>query len=174
MSGRDAAAAKVPPASARRLVAVSVATIATVLLLIFVVQDLARQPVLVTSLASSAFLLYYQPQNEVNRFKPLVFGHALAAGVGFVASLLLPLPYVATAVGIATTVVLMSLLRIVYPPAISTTLVFAYRPHDVTVIVTFLGTLAVVLVLALVYFALWYGIAPRRWGAHFGFLKDET
>ena len=63
--------------SSYRLAVVSGATVVTILTVIFVVQDLARQPVLVTSLASSTFLLYYQPGNEINRLRPLVFGHLI-------------------------------------------------------------------------------------------------
>lgn len=162
-----------PSRSSYPLAAVSGATVATILVVIFIVRDLAHQPVLVTSLASSTFLLYYQPLNEMNRLRPLVLGHLLSCVTGFVASLVLPVPYLSAAVSIAVSVTAMTLLRIAYPPAVSTSLIFSYRPHDVSALLTFLLTLLVVAVLAFLYFVLVHGIRPSRVARWFGF-PEET
>lgn len=161
------------PVTHTQLAVVSTATVLSVLIVIFIVQDLIRQPVLITSLASSTFLLYYQPLNEINRFGPLVFGHIIATSIGYLASLLLPVPYVSAAVSMALSIVVLVLLRMVHPPAISTSLVFSYRPHDATVIVTFLLTLAVVIALAFTYLLLRKGIQPSRWAHHFGLHEQD-
>ncbi|MHB1416124.1 MAG: HPP family protein, partial [Chloroflexota bacterium] len=150
------------------------ATVVTVVGAIFLVQGLARQPILITSLASSAFLFYYQPLNEVNRFAPLVFGHLLAAGVGFLAALFLPVPYASTAVSIAGTVVLLMVLRLVHPPAISTSLVFSYQPHGVPALLTFALVLFIIAVLGLLYVLLRIGIQPSRWAHFFGLTSEEN
>ncbi len=153
--------------STRHLTIVSGATVLSVLLVIFIVQDVARQPVLVTSLASSAFLLYYQPRNEINDFKPLVFGHLLAVMMGYGASLLLPIPYWSSILSVVGTVVLLSLLRLVHPPAISTSLVFSYRPYELDAVVTFLLSLVVILALGLIYLLLRHGIRSTHWASFF-------
>lgn len=125
-----------------------------------------------TSLASSTFLLYCQPLNEINRFKPPVFGHLLAAMVGFAAALVLPIPYASSAASITVSVILMSLPGIVYPPAVSTSLIFSYRPHDASAVATFMLTLVVGVVPAALYILLHRGIKPSRWADQFG-LTDE-
>ncbi|MDX1664458.1 MAG: HPP family protein [Candidatus Promineifilaceae bacterium] len=153
--------------SAEHLAAVAIATVLSVVAIIFVVQELATRPILVASLGSSAFLLYFQPRNEVNNFKPLVFGHLLAAVTGYGANLLFPEPYLSVASGLAVTVLLLAALRLVHPPAISTSLVFAYRPEQAVAIVTFGLTLAVVVALALIYFFLRHGISATRWATLF-------
>ena len=153
--------------SAEHLAVVSIATVLSVLAVIFVVQELARRPILVASLGSSAFLLFFQPRNEVNNFRPLVFGHLLAAATGYGANLLFPEPYLSVAGGLAVTVLLLTGLRLVHPPAISTSLVFAYRPEQAEAIVTFGLTLAVVVALALIYFFLRHGISATRWAPLF-------
>lgn len=149
--------------STRHLTIVSGATVLSVLLVIFIVQDVARQPVL----ASSAFLLYYQPRNEINDFKPLVFGHLLAVMMGYGASLLLPIPYWSSILSVVGTVVLLSLLRLVHPPAISTSLVFSYRPYELDAVVTFLLSLVVILALGLIYLLLRHGIRSTHWASFF-------
>ena len=153
--------------SVQHLAAVSIATVLSVIAVIFVVQELASRPILVASLGSSAFLLYFQPRNEVNNFRPLVLGHLLAAATGYGANLLLPEPYLSVATGLAVTVLLLTGLRLVHPPAISTSLVFAYRPEQAEAIVTFGLTLLVVVALALIYFFLRHGISATRWASFF-------
>lgn len=161
----------VPP---HRAIVVGGATVATLLVTIFVVRDLARQPVLVTSLASSTFLLYYQPANEVNRFRPLIFGHLLSCFVGFVASIILPAPYISAAVSISVSVMAMMMLRITYPPAVSTSLVFSYRPHEISALLTFILTLFMVVTLAVLYFVLIRGIKPSRFASLFGLEQEHS
>jgi CBS-domain-containing membrane protein len=152
-----------------RLFVVTVATMVTILVVLIIDQDVGKQPLLVASLASSSFLMYYQPLNEVNRFGPLVLGQLTCAVFGFLANLLLRDPLSSAAVAVSFSVVAMMLLRIVHPPAVATSLVFAYRPHGVSALGTFFLTLLVVLVLAAVYVVLNLGIRPSRWAAAFGF-----
>lgn len=157
-----------PEADWRRVTAVSAATVITVVLMIVVIEQIAEQAVLVTSLAASTFLLYYQPLHRMNRFVPVVGGHLIAAGAGFLADEVIPSSTVALAVAITVTVVTLASLRIIHPPAISTSVVFAYRPHDASALLTFSLTLAVVVALAAVYLLLRHVIAPRRWAHLFG------
>ena len=87
--------------------------------------------------------------------------------VSYGAHVLLPEPYLSTLAGLGLTILLLALMRAVHPPAVSTSLVFAYRPVDVGVMLTFLLTLLVLIVLALVYFFLRHGIAVTRWAPFF-------
>lgn len=157
-----------PEADWRRVATVSAATVITVVLMIVVVEQIAEQAVLVTSLAASTFLLYYQPLHRMNRFVPVVGGHLIAAGVGFLADEIIPSATLALAVSITVTVTALASLRIIHPPAISTSVVFAYQPHDAGALLTFSLTLAVVIALAVVYLLLRHVIAPRRWAHLFG------
>ena len=90
-----------------RLITVAIATVISTTAVIFVVRDMAKQPVLITSLASSIFLLYHQPLNEINRFTPIVAGHLIAVTVGYLATLLLPMPYISAAVSVAAAVIIL-------------------------------------------------------------------
>jgi CBS-domain-containing membrane protein len=109
----------------------------------------------------------------MNRLKPLILGHLLSCLIGFVASLMLPVPYISAAVSITVSVIAMTLLRIAYPPAVSTSLIFSYRPHEVSSLLTFLLTLLVVAVLAFLYFVLIHGIRPSRFAGLFGLLHEQ-
>ncbi|WP_426119501.1 HPP family protein [Kocuria sp. LHG3120] len=157
-----------PEADWKRVAMVGAATVITVVLMIVVVEQIARQAVLVTSLAASTFLLYYQPLHRMNRFVPVVGGHLIAAGVGFLSDKFIPGGTLAPAVAITVTVAALAGLRIIHPPAVSTSVVFAYRPHEVSALLTFSLTLVVVVALAAVYLLLRHVIAPRRWAYLFG------
>ncbi len=158
--------------SQQRIIVVSSATVGTILAVLFVAQDVAKQPVLITSLASSSFLLYYQPLNEINRFRPLVFSHVISSLIGYIASLIFPVPYISAAVCITLSVIAMLAFRIVHPPAVSTSLVFSYRPHEATALLTFFLTLMVVVILAFIYLFMHRIIRPGRFAGHFG-LNDN-
>ena len=125
----------------------------------------------VSNLASSVFLVYYQSLNEINHFTPLVLGHVLAAGDLAEGSVTLLLPYAAARAGIAVAVVRMRALRIVYSPAISTSLVFSSRPHEVSALATILMT-RVVVILAARYATLRHGISPSRLAHRFGPIEE--
>ncbi|WP_211235072.1 HPP family protein [Azohydromonas australica] len=56
---------------------------ATVLLVLAFVEVLARQRLLFASLASSAFLIYLDPQHEMNRVRTLVLSQLAAPGSGW-------------------------------------------------------------------------------------------
>jgi hypothetical protein len=87
--------------------------------------------------------------------------------MGYGASLLLPIPYWSSILSVVGTVVLLSLLRLVHPPAISTSLVFSYRPYELDAVVTFLLSLVVILALGLIYLLLRHGIRSTRWATFF-------
>jgi CBS-domain-containing membrane protein len=98
-----------------------------ILLVFFLVEILSEQRFLFASLASSAFLIYLDPEHGTNRVKTLVVSQLLAASLGLLMFLLIGPPYLAGGMAMILTIVLMVLLDVVHPPAVSTALVFAFR-----------------------------------------------
>ncbi|KFA92048.1 HPP family protein [Archangium violaceum] len=123
------------------------------LIILFVlafVDALSHQRVLFASLASSAFLIYLDPQHGMNSVRTLVVAHTLAALAGFGTYLLLFGPqYLAAGAAMLTTIVFMVGLDAVHPPAVSTSLAFAYRSGDERNLALFLLSLLVVALLVL-------------------------
>jgi len=64
--------------------ALAVGPTLTVLCVLGLVEALSRQRLLFASLASSAFLIYLDPQHGTNRVRTLVLSQMPAAGVGLV------------------------------------------------------------------------------------------
>jgi CBS-domain-containing membrane protein len=98
---------------------------ATVLPMLGVIEAFGRHHILRSSLASSAFLIYLDPRNEMNSVRALVVSQMTAAGVGWLMWLLFGGGYAAAASAIPLAVLLMILLNAVHPPAVSTALGFA-------------------------------------------------
>jgi CBS-domain-containing membrane protein len=110
-----------------------------VLAVFSLVELLSRQRLLFASLASSAFLIYLDPQHGTNRVRTLVLSQMLAAVVGFAALFLVGRehPYLAGGAAMVVTIALMVVLDAVHPPAVSTSLAFAFRAGDETSVIIF-------------------------------------
>jgi CBS-domain-containing membrane protein len=120
------------------------------LLVLGFVEVLSRQRLLFASLASSAFLIYLDPQHGTNSVRTLVLAHVGAALLGFSAYWLLGPGYLAGGSAMVLTIALMILLDAVHPPAVSTSLSFALRAGEESNLVIFglaVGILAVLVVL---------------------------
>ena len=98
---------------------------ATVLLVLGLVEALARERLLFASLASSAFLIYLDPGHPANRMRTLVLAQGSAAALGWAALALFGPGYAAGASAMVATIVLMVAADAVHPPAVSTALSFA-------------------------------------------------
>lgn len=128
----------------------------TVLAVLLLVEMLSEQRLLFASLASSAFLIYLDPQHGMNAVRTLIVAHLLAAGVGLGAFLLLGPGYGAAGAALVVFIFLMIVLDAVHPPAVSTALSFSFRSGDVDNLALF--GLAVAITAALVLLeraALW-------------------
>lgn len=128
----------------------------TVLAVLGLVEILSRQRLLFASLASSAFLIYLDPGHATNRVRTLVLAQMGAAGIGLAGYLGLGPGYLSAGVAMVATIVLMIVLDVVHPPAVSTALSFALRAGDEKNLVLF--ALAVAITAALVVLqrtALW-------------------
>lgn len=102
----------------------------TILGVLFFVEVLTEQRLLFASLASSAFLIYLDPEHGTNAVPTLVISQVIAALLGFVTFMLAGPGYLAAGLAMVSTIVLMILIDRVHPPAVSTSLSFALRAGD--------------------------------------------
>ena len=113
---------------------------------------LSRQRLLFASLASSAFLIYLEPQHGTNLVRTLVLAQPMTAILGWSIYSLLGSGYLSGGVAMVLTI----LFDAVHPPAVSTSLSFALRAGNEKNLVLF--GLAVGMTVVLVWlerFALW-------------------
>jgi CBS-domain-containing membrane protein len=98
-----------------------------ILAVLALVEVLSRQRLLFASLASSAFLIYLDPQHGTNKVRTLVLSQMLAATIGLVMYLIFGSGYASGGGAMVIFITLMILLDVVHPPAVSTSLSFAFR-----------------------------------------------
>lgn len=97
----------------------------TVLVVFALVEAWSRQRLLFASLASSAFLIYLDPEHETNSVRTLVLAQSFAACLGFAAHALLGPTFWAAGGAMVLVIFGMILIRAMHPPAVSTALSFA-------------------------------------------------
>lgn len=100
---------------------------AIVLTVLGLVEVLSQQRLLFASLSSSAFLIYLDPQHGTNTIRTLIISQMLAATIGLVSYLFLGSGYIAGGIAMVVSIVLMILLDAVHPPAVATSISFAFR-----------------------------------------------
>lgn len=128
----------------------------TVLLVLALVEALSRQRLLFASLASSAFLIYLDPQNVVNSVRTLVLSQIGSAAIGLVSYLLFGPGYVSGGIAMVTAIGAMIAADAMHPPAVSTALSFGLRAGDETNLALFCLAVGVTAVLiGLQRVALW-------------------
>jgi CBS-domain-containing membrane protein len=132
----------------------------TVVLAFIATNFLTSHPILFASLASSAFLIYRDPQHRMNRVRVMVVAQLLGWSVGSVASLVFGSSYLAGGIAMGCSIILLVALDVLHPPAISTSLGFALIGPHTTLLATFLVALFLVATLAVLQrIAVW---AVRR------------
>ncbi|MBD2115045.1 MULTISPECIES: HPP family protein [Cyanophyceae] len=107
--------------------ALAIAPTAVVLSVLALVEALSQQRLLFASLASSAFLIYLDPQHGTNSVRTLLISQLMAAGLGFVTYTMVGPGYLSGGLAMVVTIVLMIVLDVVHPPAVATSLSFALR-----------------------------------------------
>jgi len=128
----------------------------TVLGVLGMVEVLSRQRLLFASLASSAFLIYLDPEYDTNTVRTLVVAQMSAAMVGFGMFAVFGPGYVSGGSAMVITIVLMIVLDVVHPPAVSTALSFAFRADREHSLVLFALALSIVVMLVILQrTALW-------------------
>ena len=146
---------------ARELALVALPT-ATVLGMLALVEALTEQRLLFASLASSAFLIYLDPEHGTNRVRALVQSQGLAAGLGWLLFVLLGPGYAAAGIALVATIVAMVVLDVVHPPAVATAMSFALRAGDASNVVLFGLALAIVVILVVLQRAAVWAILRLR------------
>ncbi|HEX8274295.1 MAG TPA: HPP family protein [Longimicrobiaceae bacterium] len=123
---------------------------AMVLVVLAFVEALSHQRLLFASLASSAFLIYLDPQHGTNSLRTLTVSHLLAALLGWGSFMALGSGYLSAGSAMVATIALMIVLDVVHPPAVSTAMSFALRAGDAGNLLLFglsLGIIAALVVL---------------------------
>lgn len=109
----------------------------TVLLVMSLVDVLGKQRLLFSSLASSAFLIYVDPQHSVNEARTLVLAQMSAAILGLLCFTALGPGYLSGGVAMVLAIAAMVLLDAMHPPAVSTALSFGLKAGDESNLVLF-------------------------------------
>jgi CBS-domain-containing membrane protein len=122
---------------------------ATTLIVLGLVEVLSRQRLLFASLASSSFLIYLAPQHGTNAIRTLATSHMMAALIGFLTYLVLGPGYWSAGSALIVTIVLMILLDIIHPPAVSTSLSFALRSSNENSLILFVLALGITVILVI-------------------------
>lgn len=122
---------------------------AIVLAVLGALEALAEDRILFGSLAASAFLIYLDPEHGTNTVRTLIFAHVLASVFGAGVFVFLGPGYTAAAIAMMLTVLSMLLLDVVHPPAIATSLTFAFRSDTDEIIPLFALALGMLVILVL-------------------------
>lgn len=136
----------------------------TMLIVLWTVEVLADQRVLFAALASSAFLIYLDPLHGTNTMHALSISHTGAALAGILAGQVIGYGYVASAAAMVLTILLMVIGDVVHPPAIGTSLTFAYRSGASSNVELFLLALGMVVLLAVLQRIVQYLLARLTHG----------
>ncbi len=144
-----------PPPTRRRLglkqeLLLAFMPTATILLVLAFVEALTQQRLLFASLASSAFLIYLDPQSRVNSVRTLAVAQTGAAAIGLLTYWLLGPGYWAAGSAMVLAIIAMVSLNSMHPPAVATALSFGLRAGDQSNVMLFamaVGMTAVLLLL---------------------------
>ncbi len=127
-----------------------------VLCVLWLVQSIGGKEVLFASLASSAFLIYLDPEHVANRVRTLILAQTSAACIGFFCSVFIGNELGAAAAAMVFTIFVMILLNAVHPPAAGTSLIFVFRAEAESSLFLFIvAVLFTVLLIGIERFTLW-------------------
>lgn len=121
----------------------------TVLGVLVLVEVVTEQRLIFASLASSAFLIYLDPQHGTNAIRTLVSSHMLAALLGWTGYAVLGSGYLSAGIAMVAVIFLMIVLDVVHPPAVATAMGFSLRTGDESNILLFAMAVGVTAVLVL-------------------------
>jgi CBS-domain-containing membrane protein len=130
--------------SVRQQFGLAIMPTVVVLLMVGCLQALRNQPLIFTSLASSAFLVYLDPEHPTNRVRTFLIAQGSAALLGFGSVSLLGTGFLAPGVALVLTIVLIITLDAMHPPAMSTALSFAFHTSSLKTLAIF-GLMMVVI-----------------------------
>jgi CBS-domain-containing membrane protein len=109
----------------------------TVLLVLALVEALSNQRLLFASLASSAFLIYLDPEHAVNQVRTLLLAQIGSAAIGLVCYQLLGPGYLSGGLAMVLAIGMMIVTDAMHPPAVSSALSFGLRSGDASNLLLF-------------------------------------
>jgi CBS-domain-containing membrane protein len=139
----------------------------TVMAVVLLIQGVAGQRLLFASLASSAFLIYYEPLHRMNSIGTMVIAQVTGCLFGIAAGATIGPGLYAGAVAMALTITALIAFDLVHPPAISTALAFAFVTTRERTVLLFVVSLVMLGVLVLLQrIAVWSMrfVQDRGWG----------
>ena len=129
---------------------------ATVLLVLALVEALSSQRLLFASLASSAFLIYLDPEHAVNQIRTLLLAQIGSAVIGLVCYQWLGPGYLSGGLAMALAIGLMIVSDAMHPPAVSSALSFGLRSGDASNLLLFCMAVGITALLVVMQrMALW-------------------
>ena len=129
---------------------------ATVLLVLALVEALSSQRLLFASLASSAFLIYLDPEHAVNQIRTLLLAQIGSAMIGLVCYQWLGPGYLSGGLAMVLAIGLMIVCDAMHPPAVSSALSFGLRSGDASNLLLFCMAVGITALLVVMQrMALW-------------------
>lgn len=108
-----------------------------IVLITLAIEKFSRQTVLFTSLISSIFLIYAQPNHPMNRERVLIVSQTIGSVIGFTTYHLFGSSLICTGIMIVLLVFLLVYLKMLHPPAVATSLTFVARTHSESDLILF-------------------------------------
>jgi len=128
----------------------------TVLLVLALVEALSNQRLLFASLASSAFLIYLNPEHAVNSIRTLLLAQVGSATLGLLCYQTLGPGYLSGGVAMVLAIGMMIMTDSMHPPAVSSALSFGLKSGDESNLLLFCMAVAITAVLVIIQrTALW-------------------
>lgn len=136
----------------------------TVMAVVLLIQGVVGQRLLFASLASSAFLIYYEPMHRMNSVRTMVIAQIVGCVCGIGAGAVIGPGLFAGAIAMALTITALIAFDLVHPPAISTALAFAFvTTHERTVLLFVVSLVMLGVLVLLQRIAVWsLGFMQRR------------
>jgi CBS-domain-containing membrane protein len=127
-----------------------------VIAVLMLLEAFSKQQLLFSSLTSSAFLIYLDPKHPTNSVRTLVIAQITAAVIGYLVILLLCPGYGPAALSMIVAIMVMILAKAMHPPAVTTSLIFAFQYNKPDTLMLFLlATVLLVLLIVLQRTSLW-------------------
>ena len=107
-------------------------------------------------MASSAFLIYLDPQHPTNNIRTLMIAQLSASIIGYIIYVLAGPGYAPAAISMILAIAVMIVAKAMHPPAVSTALIFAFQYKEVDVLMMFfLAVLLLAILIVLQRVSLW-------------------
>ncbi|HZU14183.1 MAG TPA: HPP family protein [Chloroflexota bacterium] len=120
-----------------------------VLVAFLATSALIKHPILFGSLASSAFLIYRAPGHRMNRVRVMLSAQLLGWAFGIGSALIFGPGYLAGALAMVATIIVVISLDVVHPPSVATALGFSLFGPTGTLVASFVIAVSIIAALAL-------------------------